>query len=131
MYTPGPWHACRNGICSCGQVWCSDYPVAEITRGEWGDTYPAIRLTDGTSMSRVAEAYMEKIVYGSISDEMATANARLIAAAPDLYSAIKNSDDASWTPAMRAAIVKVEKGDLEHEEHMTELRKEMHSGHAS
>ena len=34
------------------------------------------------------------------------ANARLIAAAPDLFSAIINSDDAHWTPAMRAAIAK-------------------------
>lgn len=34
------------------------------------------------------------------------ANARLIAAAPDLLAAIKNSDDAHWTPAMRAAMAK-------------------------
>jgi hypothetical protein len=34
------------------------------------------------------------------------ANARLIAAAPDLYAAIINSDDGHWTPAMRAAIAK-------------------------
>jgi hypothetical protein len=34
------------------------------------------------------------------------ANARLIAAAPDLLAAILNSDDAHWTPAMRAAIQK-------------------------
>lgn len=38
----------------------------------------------------------------------AKANARLIAAAPCLYAAIKNSDDAHWTPAMRAALAKVE-----------------------
>lgn len=36
----------------------------------------------------------------------ADANARLIAAAPDLLAAIINSDDAHWTPAMRAAIAK-------------------------
>jgi hypothetical protein len=35
-------------------------------------------------------------------------NARLIAAAPDLYKAILNSDDAHWTTAMRAAMAKVE-----------------------
>jgi hypothetical protein len=34
------------------------------------------------------------------------ANAHLIAAAPDLYAAISNSDDAHWTPAMRAALKK-------------------------
>jgi hypothetical protein len=36
------------------------------------------------------------------------ANAHLIAAAPDLYSAIRNSDDAHWTPAMRTAMAKAE-----------------------
>jgi hypothetical protein len=36
------------------------------------------------------------------------ANLRLIAAAPDMYEAIANSDDAHWTPAMRAAIAKAE-----------------------
>lgn len=36
----------------------------------------------------------------------ARANLRLISAAPDLLAAILNSDDAHWTPAMRAAIKK-------------------------
>lgn len=35
-------------------------------------------------------------------------NANLIAAAPDLLAAIKNSDDAHWTTAMRAAMAKAE-----------------------
>lgn len=34
------------------------------------------------------------------------ANAHLISAAPDLLDAILNSDNAHWTPAMRAAIAK-------------------------
>lgn len=34
------------------------------------------------------------------------ANARLIAAAPDLLDAILKSDDAHWTPAMRVAVRK-------------------------
>jgi hypothetical protein len=34
------------------------------------------------------------------------ANARLIAAAPDLLASILNSDDAHWTTAMRAAVAK-------------------------
>lgn len=38
--------------------------------------------------------------------ENGEANARLIAAAPDLFAAILKSDDAHWTPAMRAAIKK-------------------------
>lgn len=34
------------------------------------------------------------------------ADARLIAAAPDLLAAIVNSNDAHWTMAMRAAVAK-------------------------
>ncbi len=40
------------------------------------------------------------------------ANARLIAAAPDLLAAIINSDDAHWTPAMRAAMHKALDEDI-------------------
>ena len=44
-----------------------------------------------------------------ICQDIATeADCRLIAAAPDLYDAIRNSDDAHWTTAMRAAMAKVE-----------------------
>lgn len=42
----------------------------------------------------------------SKSDPQVRANALLISAAPDLFSAIFNSDDAHWTPAMRAAMCK-------------------------
>jgi hypothetical protein len=38
----------------------------------------------------------------------ANVNARLIAASWNLYEAIRNSDDAHWTPAMRTAMAKVE-----------------------
>lgn len=43
-----------------------------------------------------------------ISPVEAAANAHLIAAAPDLYAAILNSDDAHLTTAMRAAMAKAE-----------------------
>lgn len=41
-----------------------------------------------------------------IPRKQAAANAVLMAAAPDLLEAILKSDDAHWTPAMRAAIAK-------------------------
>ena len=90
MYTRGPWKACNDGRCSCKQVWSltDDHPVAEVISGEWGDDYPAIRLTDDQGISGTrAEAYMERIAYGSVKEECAVANARLIAAAPELLEA--------------------------------------------
>ena len=54
-----------------------DYPVAEITTGEWGEEYPAIRIK-GPSIEAVAEPYMEKIVYGKVDPDTAAVNISLI-----------------------------------------------------
>lgn len=89
--TPGPWMACDNGKCSCKVVSCADFPIARITCGEWGDDYPSLRLVGTSSLDIKAEAFMERIAYGTVSEEMATANARLIAAAPDLLAALKSA----------------------------------------
>lgn len=88
QWTPGPWRACHEGECKCGQVWTADHPVATVIRGEWGDEYPTI-VVEGPSLERVARATMERISYGSVPEDQATANARLIAAAPDLLSALE------------------------------------------
>ncbi len=88
-HTPGPWHTCREGKCSCFTVMSDHHPVAQITHGDWGDEYPAIRLV-GPSLDQRAEAYMEQITYGSVGDAAARANWRLIAAAPDLLEALKS-----------------------------------------
>jgi hypothetical protein len=81
--TPGPWSACQEGKCSCGQVWseATDNLVAVITRGKWGDEWPSIRLVGDTSFDQKAEAYMEKEVYGEVPDDIADANAAFVAAA--------------------------------------------------
>ena len=87
-HTPGPWTACHNGLCKCKVVSGADHPIAQIVSGEWGDDYPNIRLVAGQAgMGMVAEAYMDRIIYGEIDEEVAVANARLIAAAPDLLAA--------------------------------------------
>lgn len=78
----GPWNACHDGECPCKQVWHSDFPVAEVTHGDWGDEYPAMRFAENGGLhGTTVEAFMEKMVYGSVGKELATANAQFIALA--------------------------------------------------
>lgn len=116
-HTPGPWSYCgaSRGGCSCATVSGADHPVATVTIGEWGDEYPSIRLS-GPSMDRTAEAYMEKSVYGEVSEAVAKANAYLISAAPEMLEALRMAlpyvEDASDSAPLadqefiRAAILK-------------------------
>lgn len=83
-HTPGPWNVLSNS----NQIWCADYPVAEVTCGVWGDDYPSLRLV-GPSLQIKAEAYMDRIAHGEVFKETAESNACLIAAAPDLLEALK------------------------------------------
>ena len=117
-FTKGEWKACHNGECSCKQIWCDDYPVATVNAGKWGDDYCSIRLVGESSLTLKAEAYMEQITYGEIKEKTAIANARLIAAAPDMYEALKaimsyfDSPDiqnaSDYFPQMREALAKAD-----------------------
>jgi hypothetical protein len=79
-YTPGPW-----------------------TIEEYGDDETPALVIHKDTQNRVC--FMA--TPGSHGDPAKIeADARLIAAAPDLLKAILMSDDAHWTPAMRAAINK-------------------------
>lgn len=137
-HTPGPWSVCGNGECSCKTIMCADHPIAVVTHGEWGDDYPAIRLVGTSSLDQKAEAYMEQITYGEIGEELARANALLIAAAPDLLATLKAlvfhfTDDGQscGRPELevfskaRAAIAKAENGDPEYEAEMELIRKRL------
>lgn len=88
-HTEGPWTYCGadRGGCQCMMVLCRDHPVAKIISGDWGDDYPAIRLTGHCTLDAKAEAYMAQFTYGHIDEKEAKANAYLIAAAPELLKA--------------------------------------------
>ncbi len=89
-HSPGPWSACRDGECSCGFIWSTtaDHPVAKVESGEWGDDYPAIKVTPTehglTGTSFEVSAYMERIGYGRVDPEVAKQNAKLIALSPEM-----------------------------------------------
>lgn len=109
-YTPGPWNACNNGECQCKLVRYQDGPVAEVISGEWGDEFPNIRLVKNEhGPGEHAGAFVEMTVYGEVSEQTATANARLIAAAPDLLHALlfalpELEADARHSPGMQGMV---------------------------
>jgi hypothetical protein len=62
--------------------------IATVTRGDWGDTWPSLKI-EGDSFSQRAVPFIDKITYGHIPDDQATANANLIAAAPELLEQLE------------------------------------------
>lgn len=75
-----------NKPCQCGFIWshaAGGFPVATVTRREWGDEYPDVRLIDGNVMGKSVEPFTNKIVYGFVEDFAADAHTRFIAHAPD------------------------------------------------
>ena len=95
-FSKGGWSACQDGKCSCKGVWADDYPVADVAHGEWGDTYPAVRVV-GNGIMRQYEAIIEKIPYGFIPEEVAVANAQVIAKATDSYEQMIALVHLHWT----------------------------------
>ena len=98
-HTPGPWHACGSGDCPCKQIWAEDGPVATAESGAWGDSYPVLEIEGhptSVQASVTIKPAMRLAEYGSLDPEVAAANARLIAAAPDLLDAC-NKVMAWWT----------------------------------
>ena len=75
-WTPGEWTLCNNGKCTCKHVYshkadqhvATGRPIACV-HGEWGDA--------------------PDMIYGEVRQEQIDANARLIAAAPELYEALE------------------------------------------
>lgn len=98
QHTPGPWAACGAGKCSCRLIWSKSAvqnvatakPVACV-HGEWGDA--------------------PDLIYGEIPAEQVEANARLIAAAPDLLEALRHFSEMETS---RAALCHLGLTDEEH-----------------
>jgi len=84
-FTKGDWLLSVDKI----EIACADYPIANVTCGDWGDYYPSIKLT-GPSMDTKAEAFMDGMPYGNVPREEAEANARLIRAAPKMLEALED-----------------------------------------
>lgn len=86
--TPGPWSFCCD---KCATVMSANHPIADITKGAWGDDYPSLRPM-GSELLGQYEVYMAQITYGDVSPDEAIANALLIAAAPELYKALEHAN---------------------------------------
>lgn len=67
---------------------CDDYPVARVTKGSWGDEYPALRIVGETSLNQKVEAYNELIEYGAVPEAEALANRAFIREAPTDIAAL-------------------------------------------
>lgn len=91
------WRACRNGECSCRQVWSAigDCPVATIESGEWGDQEHIVSIADAPDDcmpgTLVATCEARMLGYGYISPEISKSWTRLIAAAPAMLQALERA----------------------------------------
>lgn len=85
--TPGPWSSCGDK-CKCRHVMSNDFPIAEVTKGDWGDDYPSVRLVGDSSLDLRAEPYMAQITYGNVPAEQFLANRAFISSAPSDVAAL-------------------------------------------
>lgn len=76
--TPGEWKVMQ----STNEVWCGEYPICEVTCGEWGDTYASLEPI-GSDLIGQFQATVKMIPYGEVSKETAIANKHLISASLD------------------------------------------------
>ena len=83
-FTPGPWEPIPKGESSCKTVWCKRHLIAEVASGDWSDNHQAIDRS------------------------VAAANANLIAAAPDMYEALKAVLENLYTPISSSSLDRAE-----------------------
>jgi len=73
-HTALPWILGHDGT----DIGCPSHPICDLTRGEWGDYFPSIRLVGETSLDIKAEAFMDGLPYGCVPVEESKANAEFI-----------------------------------------------------
>lgn len=80
----GPWRSCQNGDCSCGMVWSipGDFPVCTVAN-ETGRNLQVVAVVH----EHMADA--PDMIYQTLDRDVVLANARLIAAAPDMLEKLK------------------------------------------
>lgn len=83
-HTPGRWRACREGECRCGMIWSTGQDVMIVTA--YGEK------EHGVKQFAIAAAHRDSgdaadLVYSVVPAPEQAANARLIAAAPELLAA--------------------------------------------
>jgi hypothetical protein len=71
-HTPGPWHACHDGNCSCGMVWSKSQDTLVATAMSSCRKNETYNMGEG--LQNTSEAFK--------------ANTKLIAAAPELLEAL-------------------------------------------
>lgn len=112
-HSPIPWKACKNGECSCGQIWClpGDMPVYTVLPdgkrqimglacNEWGDA--------------------PDMIYGAVGKEEQKANAAFIVEAVNNHELLKESN-----AEMLEALKEVHCFIVEGNQHNLELRNEL------
>lgn len=99
-HSPEPWKFCGGkrkplDVCGCLTIWSGpgDHPIASMESGEWGDSYPSIRMKEGTGeLENQWEAYMKMESYGEIPEEAAKANVRRIVACVNACAGIPTEE---------------------------------------
>ena len=89
-HTKTPWKLCNRGKCPCLTISGKDAPIANVESGEWGDSYPVIKIISDNKAESVSgeltlKAEMGFSAYGKIPTGTGQANAEFIVKAVNAH----------------------------------------------